>query len=956
MPWRVMMPDRWSSLLTRSVDATLIRRHEDKLLLVLTLVIGALVGLVVVAFILVTENLGARFFPGGGTAWQRLLTPAVGALVAGWLLYRHFPGAAGSGIPQTKAALFLHDGFISLRTTAGKFACSSLSLASGIALGREGPSVHVGAGIASALGRRLGLGPSRVRTLVPIGSSAALAAAFNTPIAAVLFSLEEVMGNMHAPVLGSIVLSSATSWLVLHLLLGDEPLFHVPAYQLIHPLEFLVYAILGVVGGLVSAAFTKLLLAVRRRFRALPAHTAWAHPAAGGVLVGVLALFVPAVLGVGYTHVGEALNGKIAVGTMALLLVLKLVATAGCYGSGNAGGIFGPSLFLGAMMGGAVGGAAHLLFPDYTGGAGAYALVGMGAAFAGIIRTPMTSVIMIFEITRDYTIIVPLMIANLVSYFISSRFQREPIYEALQHQDGVELPPPREEHEGLLRVGRAMRPRRDVLSPGETIREAKVRFAAAPDAWLVAEGNRALGTVTPADLDAAQREGRDDSPVADLLAGPFPEAVALTHTAHVHADQTADLALQRMADAGVRVLPVMGREDRGEIVGAVSVGDILSAYGISGRKPPPPPLPSDATSPWALLGGVAAVVAVVLVLVGVLTYQYREQRLASAQRALEEGRALVRQEHTLEAVQQFRNALAGLGSNEARLELGLALITLDRLDESAIYLREVVRTDPANGPANLGLAQIAASRDSRDEAVTYYDRAIVGMWADSPTQHEIDTRFELVEFLARVGDRNPAIAQLLQLEPLVAGDEGAERRIAQRLFSLGAVQQSADLYHAILERDPENAGAHMGLGQARFVLADYAGALLAFRSASRLAPGNESAAQRLALCERIVQLDPTARRLTMARRHERSLKLLEGALAAHDGCAGEADTVLDEASSVLVERAGSILTARRRPPSLGDATDANVQLAIDLLQAARAHCPSRVYDEALTLVLARLAG
>ena len=364
------------------MDPQLNRRHEDKILLLLTLIIGAIVGLVVVAFIFVTENLGARMYPPGGAPWRRLVLPVIGALSTGILLTRYFPTARGSGIPQTKAALFLRDGFISFRTVLGKFGLCSVSLASGIALGREGPSVQVGSGIASVLGRRLGLTPSRVRALVPIGSSAALAAAFNTPIAAVLFSLEEVTGDLNAPVLGSIVLSSATSWIVLHLLLGDEPLFHVPAYQLVHPIEFSIYALLGVVGGLVSVGFVKLLLWMRLRFHAMPASTEWLQPAAGGLLVGALGWFVPQVLGVGYGNVSLALNGQIAIGTMALLVVLKVVATAGCYASGNAGGIFGPALFMGAMTGGAIGGAAHLLLPDYTAGVGASTKPGSAADYS----------------------------------------------------------------------------------------------------------------------------------------------------------------------------------------------------------------------------------------------------------------------------------------------------------------------------------------------------------------------------------------------------------------------------------------------------------------------------------------------------------------------------------------------------------------------------------------------
>src|SRR5215469_8415521 len=436
-----------------------IRQREDQLFLVLTLVIGAIVGLVVVAFIVVTERAGLRMYPVNGAPWRRLVTPIVGALVTGYLLYRYFPNARGSGIPQTKTALFAGDGTISLQTVVGKFVCSSASLASGIALGREGPSVHIGAGIASVLARWLGLRPEKVKSLLPVGAAAALAAAFNTPIAAVLFSLEEVMGDLHAPLLGSVVLSSATSWMVLHLVLGDEPLFHVPAYHLVHPVEFAVYAVLGLVGGLVSVWFVKTLLWLRARFLQLPLQTLWFQPAAGGLIVGLMGWFVPEVLGVGYTYVGSALNGQMGLKFMALLVVLKVIATTSSYSSGNAGGIFGPSLFIGAMVGGTVGSIAHMTAPQYTADVGAYALVGMGTTFAGIVRVPLTSVIMIFEMTRDYTIIVPLMISNLVSFYISYKLQRTPIYEALAQQLGIHLPSITTRQDvAHFRVSVAMRP------------------------------------------------------------------------------------------------------------------------------------------------------------------------------------------------------------------------------------------------------------------------------------------------------------------------------------------------------------------------------------------------------------------------------------------------------------------------------------------------------------------
>src|SRR5580700_1771519 len=380
----------------------LLQEREEQVFLVLTLLIGALVGLMAVTFILLTERVGSRLYPAGGAAWHRVLIPTVGSLVMGYLLYRYFPDARGSGVPQTKAALYAREGRITAGTMFGKFFCTSATLASGIPLGREGPTVQVGAGIASVLGRNLGLRPERVKALIPVAAAAAIAAAFNTPLAAVLFALEEVVGDLHAPVLGSVVLASATSWGVLRLLLGNDPLFRVPQYQLVHPWEFAIYAVLGVAGGLLSVAFTKLLLGMRERFLKFPRKTLPLQPVAGGIVVGIMGWFVPQVLGVGYEHVGAVLNGGMALKLMVVLLVLKLFAVTTSYASGNAGGIFGPSLFLGAMLGGAMGSAAHSLFPHYAATPGAYALVGMGTAFAGIVRAPMTSVVMIFEITRDY--------------------------------------------------------------------------------------------------------------------------------------------------------------------------------------------------------------------------------------------------------------------------------------------------------------------------------------------------------------------------------------------------------------------------------------------------------------------------------------------------------------------------------------------------------------------------
>ncbi len=551
------------------------KQREDQIILFLALVIGAITGLAVVAFILVTERLGARLYPVGSAAWRRMLTPVLGSLGAGYLLFRVFPSSRGNGVIQTKAALFAREGLITFRTVVGKFLCTSITLASGIPLGPEGPSVQVGGGIASVLGRALGLKPNQVKKLIPVGAAAAIAAAFNTPLAAVLFTLEEIVGDLNAPMMGAVVVASATAWVVLRLLLGDSPLFKVPEYTLGHPVELIFYAILGVAGGLVSVAFTRLLVGMRERFLRFSKKTVWFQPVAGGLLVGLMGLFVPQVLGVGYGYVGDVLNGRMVFRIMVLLVVLKLVSVTVSYASGNAGGIFAPCLFIGSMLGGAVGSLAHHLMPTQTGTPGAYALVGMGAVFAGIIRTPMTSVLIIFEMTRDYTVIVPLMIANLVSLFISSRLQPRTIYESLSLQDGIHLPSSETRRElGKFLAGRAMRAPNVVLTAGMTVQDAMERTQSTEfTAWPVVNERGLIGVVTRKLLEKEFATGKGEKQLGEYLnPDDFP---------HIHSDHSLDIALGRMGSAQLELLPVVSRADVHKLEGVITLRDILDSYGVS---------------------------------------------------------------------------------------------------------------------------------------------------------------------------------------------------------------------------------------------------------------------------------------------------------------------------------------------------------------------------------------
>jgi len=420
-----------------ATDAQRIR--ETRLFAALSIVVGIVAGLSAVLFAVAIDGTTHALFGFRPGRIRTALVPLVISLGTGVLLRYVFPGVRGSGVPQTEAAYKIEGGVLPWPVPFGKFVTGVLTIAAGHSMGREGPSVQIGGGIASVIGRWLGLSPARVRDLVPVGVAGALAAAFNTPVSAVIFTLEEIIGDMNAPLLGSAVIASVASVVVERAILGNEPLFHVPQYRLAHPAELFAYAVLGAAGGLISLVFCQGLLGLRAAFKRLPSWTVPVQPAVGGVAIAALLLTVPQVTGVGYGYVDQALNGGMVLKTMALLCALKLVATIVSYATGNAGGIFGPTLYIGAMAGGTIGVLVHHAAPFPVGDPGAYALVGMGALFAGILRAPMTSVFMIFEITQDYQILVPLMVANLLSFVISRRLQPTPIYHALLEQDGVRL-------------------------------------------------------------------------------------------------------------------------------------------------------------------------------------------------------------------------------------------------------------------------------------------------------------------------------------------------------------------------------------------------------------------------------------------------------------------------------------------------------------------------------------
>lgn len=447
--WR-QIANAWSRLL-----GGVLRRlqNEQRRLLAFTILAGGLCGLAAVAFHLsiglLEKLLINRANAATGHSWifWTILTPGLGGLVAGLGLTYWAPAAAGSGIPQVKVAFTLRSGVVSVRETIGKFVLCSLQLGAGASLGLEGPTVQICAGVSSLLARAARLSPEFARRMTSVGMAAGIAAAFNAPIAAITFTLEELIGDLDQTMLSGVVVAAALAAVVEHSILGTSPVFHVSRpYVLANPSSLLWYALLGVLAAVVSVTFTDSLLWLRAQFKAFKAFPKWAHPALGGLATGALAvvgfelLHLNGIAGDPYKTLELALAGTLPLLFMVTFCVLKLLATVCSYSSGGSGGIFAPSLFIGAMLGGSVGYLDVTIFHHSTDAIGAFAVVGMGAAFAGIVRAPMTSILIVFEMTGGYGLVLPLMIANMTAYLLARHWRPESVYDALLAQDGITLP------------------------------------------------------------------------------------------------------------------------------------------------------------------------------------------------------------------------------------------------------------------------------------------------------------------------------------------------------------------------------------------------------------------------------------------------------------------------------------------------------------------------------------
>jgi len=583
-------PSKWAIGSLRIPDRPLLRvydwlRGAPTGLFALAVAIGAGAGLGAIAFrFLIVEFTrvftGTSDYSAVGPAshpwlpqfgpWFVVLAAVVGGLIYGPLIEWFASEARGHGVPEVMLAVAERGGRIRPRVAVIKSLASALCIGSGGSVGREGPIVQIGSALGSTLGQVVRVSESRLRLLVACGAAGGISATFNAPIAGVFFGLELILRDFEVESFGAVVLASVVADIIGRAAFGSHPFLVLPSFHLSSPWEYLVYAGLGLLAAVVGVAFIRVLYGTEDLCDRLLRGPLWLRPGVGGLALGLLLWALPQMYGVGYPVLERAVRGEYVLGFLALLLIGKIVAASLTIGIGGSGGVFAPSLFMGAMLGTAYGDVMHRLLPGITGPAGAYGLIGMGAVFAGAAQAPITAAIMIFELTGDYQIILPLMFAVVLATGLSRALTRDSIYTLKLRRRGIDIRRGRAANlMEVLTVGSAMRPVPAALSEQMALGEVIARFT--DDGWdalpVVDAGGAFRGTVTFRQVEQAMRDNALDA-VAGELAQDTP---ALTP------DQTLEQALQVTLRHGDNGLPVLDRDSR-RLIGWLTHRDILSAY------------------------------------------------------------------------------------------------------------------------------------------------------------------------------------------------------------------------------------------------------------------------------------------------------------------------------------------------------------------------------------------
>ncbi len=553
---------------------------------ILAIIVGVVAGFGAVVFRWLISSFQSLFFGGGASVlgfmgqYYIILLPAVGGLIVGLLIYFGAREAKGHGVPEVMEAVSVHGGRIRPRVAIVKSLASSVCIGSGGSVGREGPIVQIGSSFGSTIGQKLHLTDDWVRTLVACGAAGGISATFNTPIGGVLFAMEVILGRFVTSRLVFVVISSVAADVISRIFLGSQPSFGIVPYSIVSYWELLPYAILGILGGLVAIAFASLLYKFEDVFDAwhIPQYL---KPAIGGIGVGLIGLYSYDLFGVGYgdvywvSHmsVNQALIGEIALQSLIILVVLKIIATSLSLGSGGSGGVFAPSLFIGAMLGGAFGTVAHQLFPSLVASSGAYALVGMAAVFAGAARAPVTSIIMLFELTWDYEIILPLMLAVVISTAVARSLNRETIYTRKLVRRGIDIR--RLEQTSPMRtvtVAEAMTKNFPSVLPTMSVSNlvTKLRQTGHHGFPVVDKEGKFVGMISLSDVETTMAKG---DPTGLTVADIVPRTVIVAYP-----DQHLHEVLVRVGVQDIGKVPVVDRSNPKHLLGVLRQQDVIRAY------------------------------------------------------------------------------------------------------------------------------------------------------------------------------------------------------------------------------------------------------------------------------------------------------------------------------------------------------------------------------------------
>ncbi len=575
----------WHKIYRHFIDYEMrqLRSSEHAFMVLIAIVIGILGGFGAIFFRFAIRFFQALAFGSWhynldyiiGLPWYiKLLAPAAGGLIVGPIVFYFAREAKGHGVPEVMESIILHGGAMRPRVVIAKITASAVSIGSGGSVGREGPIVQIGSAIGSVLGQFLKVNGSQLRTFVACGTAAGIAATFNAPIAGALFAMEIILSDFAFSQFSPIVISSVAATVISRHFLGDFPAFVIPHYELVSVWEMIPYAILGVLAAFTALLFINMLYKTEDFFDALSI-PGWIKPVVGGLIIGTAGIFFPHIFGVGYGTIDLALESKLTWYFLLLLIVLKLFATSITIGSGGSGGVFAPSLFLGASLGGLVGTVVHLLFPAYSATAGAYALVGMGAVAAGAMHAPITAIIIIFELTNDYRIILPLMVACIISVLITSRFKKDSIYTLKLSRRGLDIFKQKEANIlKTVKVADVMKKKVTKIKDNTPFSKLKhIVLNNHTDYLYVAdETGHVKGLIYARNIERLIYGF--EKPEENATAKDFYAPITFYFTP----DDTLDIVLKAFESSSLNEFPVVADKYRLKLIGAVTKDNVIAAY------------------------------------------------------------------------------------------------------------------------------------------------------------------------------------------------------------------------------------------------------------------------------------------------------------------------------------------------------------------------------------------